>query len=175
MGSEGCLQAMINMKPLDWVRHILLAWPQGSALARFFRVVAVVGWSSNIGDAFADIACHLIKSEATVNACSRREQIWASGLWSTNTHLTNLDCMVNMQFHRVIPPGKIVIISSCTLPLGMVITMVGFFVNQTTAHLIIAYIGCVGPLWDRIVESISEFTIRLVCRRKLVGMCCIDE
>ena len=44
---------------------------------------------------------------------------------------------------RAIVPGKIVIISSCTLPLGMVITVIGFFVNGGTAHLVIACIGCV--------------------------------
>ena len=43
-----------------------------------------------------------------------------------------------MRMHRA---GKIVIISSCALPLGMVITVIGFFVKQDTAHFVIACIG----------------------------------
>ena len=48
-----------------------------------------------------------------------------------------------MQFYRALVPGKIVIISSCTLPLGMVITMISFFVHQKTTHVAVACIGCV--------------------------------
>ena len=51
--------------------------------------------------------------------------------------------VLNMQFCRAMVPGKIVIISACALPMGMIITVFGFFVNPGTAHLVIACIGCV--------------------------------
>jgi len=50
---------------------------------------------------------------------------------------------LNIQLYHAIVPGKIVIISIFTLLLGMVITMIGFFVKHDTTHLATASIGCV--------------------------------
>ena len=113
--------------------------PQGSALARFFRVVAVVGWSSSTGDAFADVSCHSLYSDVTCTEIVRMP--FCGPRVETFDHLC-VHLVADMQFYRAIVPGKIVIISSCTLPLGMVITMIGFFVQQKSAHLAIACIGC---------------------------------
>ena len=50
---------------------------------------------------------------------------------------------------RFILPGKVVIISTCVMVLGMVITMVGFFVDRNpSAHLAVAITGCVPVAWD---------------------------
>ena len=47
------------------LRRFTSPTPQGSALTRFFRVVAVLGWPSSTGDAFAVVSCCLIYSDVT--------------------------------------------------------------------------------------------------------------